>query len=63
MDSANPEGKPLIDQRLLDQLDRAKKIIPEHESEVIYQIAFCHLCKKRGLVFVCYKNYRIGNCT
>jgi hypothetical protein len=62
MDSSPPEDsiKPKIDQRLLDQLDRAKKMLPHLEREMLYQIAFCHLCKKRGLVFVCYKGYKIG---
>jgi hypothetical protein len=52
-----------IDPRLKELYANALNALPHLEHSLIYQIAFCHLCKKRGLVFVCYKNYKVGNCT
>jgi hypothetical protein len=52
-----------FDPRLIELYNRAVRELPHLQSAMIYQIAFCHLCKKRGLVFVCYKNYRVALCT
>ena len=48
-----------FDPRLVELYKNAAKAHPHLEFTGIYNIAFCHLCKKRGLVFVCYKNYKI----
>ena len=47
-----------FDPRLQELLANAVKTLPHLQQHLIYQIAFCHLCKKRGLVFICYRNYR-----
>ena len=52
-----------FDPRLVELYKNALKQLPHLEHSQIYQIAFCHLCKKRGLVYMCYKNYKIGMCT
>ena len=52
-----------FDPRLIELYNRAVRELPHLQSAMIFQIAFCHLCKKRGLVFVCYKNYRVALCT
>ena len=47
------------DPRLLELLRNAVKAHPHLESSGLYNIAFCHLCKKRGLVFVCYRGFKV----
>lgn len=58
-----PPTKVDLDPRLIEAYSTAVKTYPHLQYTYIYQIAFCHLCKKRGLVFVCFKNYKVALCT
>ena len=51
------------DLKLNEQLDIYNSAFPKLEYSFIYQIAYCHMCKKKSICFCCYKNYKAASCT
>ena len=50
-------------QTLKDELDHLTKLFPSLQFSFVFQIAFCHLCKQKAVVFSCYKGSKALSCT